>query len=278
MSIFRRNGRIWAGASAALVLAACTASDGVERVETRHPAPLTLEQSSASIQLSRVVLDIRRGTTIGGYIAGLTCFPPYDDITMAQGRGLLRDGELVAIFRTEMRRIGYEVVDRLDDLFETAGRRPARLQFGARIRSLQVALCRRRDFFTYRSLGVAGEAAIEVEWQVFDPELHRIVYRTITRGWAERGGDSSDDGGLIVQDAFAAAAVNLAADADLRALLIQSGRPSRIFGPEPPLDSAPPEGDGARPLSGSPPRRLFRSADDDPPPVPDPTAPERLSP
>ncbi len=103
---------------------------------------------------------------------------------------------------------------------------------------MAIELCRERDFFFGHDVGVSGEAAIGVEWQVFDPLERRILHRTFSRGWAMRDSPAPGGDDLLLQDAFAAAVVNLAADQGFRELLIAAGRPSRLFQ----APAAPPEG------------------------------------
>ena len=203
----------------------------VERVETLEPLPFAAADRPAPILLAAMRTDIRSSSIIGTYVGGMPCYGPYDDIPWGIGGSPLDDAGLADVFHDRMRQAGHDVVGDPHRLFgrsEDLAR--ARYHVGARITALALELCREEGFLFGQTLGVSGEASMTVAWEVYSPLLRRVVYGTTTRGYAARSEPGLLGEDLLLQDAFASAVDNLAADAGFHETVLDAGAPQRLFG------------------------------------------------
>lgn len=215
----------------ALLLAGC-ASGLVQPAEIRPPIRIGIAEQTAPIRFSRLMLGVQRGSAIGTYVAGFSCFGPYEPLVLTRSRDAVNDPEYIAVFEQEMSAAGYAVVsanrmfrDEEDDEART------RYHIGARITRLGVDLCRRRNiFYLLTDAGATGEASMTVEWEVFDPLSRRVVYAAASNGHAEIDEPSVAALDILTQQAFAAAVNNLAADRGFHEVLATAAVPGRIFG------------------------------------------------
>jgi S1-C subfamily serine protease len=85
-------------------------------------------------------------------------------------------------------------------------------------------ICREWDGWRYTG-GISGDAKMSVTWQVFSLLEARVVYETTTEGYAQHEEGTLEGDYLLIADAFAAAAANLAADRRFHDVLVAGAAP-----------------------------------------------------
>jgi serine protease Do len=217
--------RTLASVMAALIAAACQGPIQIEQVDVA-PSAATFGEELAPIEFDRVQFALRRGQVVGTYVdyskLWVGCSTETPDVIWAGTRETVQDEELADIFYDELTAAGYEVVGDQDELFaDTADVRdePAFL-VGGRVDGLQMNVCQEWDGWRYTG-AISGDAKMAVTWQIFSLLEGRVVYETKTEGYVEHEEGSLEGDYLLIVDAFAAAAGNLAADARFHALLAE---------------------------------------------------------
>lgn len=220
MPLFRRSFAIATLAG----LAACqppTLSRDIQPVPTVPPAPELVTTPLAPIELSRITFNIPRGKQVGtsyfdyfscgGYDSG----PVFWNVDRANGFTV----GLADAFYRELTAAHFKVVGDPEQLFNTQRERADYL-IGAQVTDLEINICDRVEPWYWRHLGrQRGEATVDVTWQVFSNQDQRVVYTTKTRGYAKMDEAAALGERVIFQNAFAAAAANLAGDKGLFDLL-----------------------------------------------------------
>ena len=218
--------RVLAPVMAALIIAGCQGRVEIEPVEVA-PSAATFGEELATIEFDRIQFALRRGQVIGVYVSHGSwtgCFSDVKDVVWGSTRQTIQDEEISDIFSDEMSAAGYEVVDNSGELFaDTADvRDEADYLIGARVESLHMNVCREWDgFFVTYTGGIRGDAKMSVTWQVFSLLEGRVVYETKTEGYVEHEDGTPEGDYLLIVDAFAAAAGNLAADTRFHAILAE---------------------------------------------------------
>ena len=110
-------------------------------------------------------------------------------------------------------------------------RRPA-YEIGAQVKDLRINLCREMHFLlSVVTDRVSGEASAVIEWQVFSSLTRKVVARFRTTGTATQEQALADGDRVLLIHAFADAALRLAGDTKLRALLAGNGIPDAAATP-----------------------------------------------
>lgn len=218
--------------AACVALASCAGPPmQVAKVENKPPPVIPPGVEMEAIEFAKVVVNLRRGTKIGTYeAAGVILVGPCkdfaEDIFWNQGRVTTRDLEFADIFYEELSGAGFNVVGDPNKMFNQAEeRQKAVYSVGARITNIKMHVCDHVDYWEGRSVGKqSGEASVKVVWQVYSKLARRVVYETATEGSTKFGGSFGGgvpDGEIVLlQQAFGAAAGNLAADPNFRDLLV----------------------------------------------------------
>lgn len=204
---------VTAGA-AAMLIAGCVSAKPI-RVFDEHE-PIRHAGPTRTLLVKRVVSTIEKGADVGTVQAGLAC-GGQRRFLWARG-GQLDPGvetNYADRVREELSRAGYSVVGGVGNLsgralFEDAAQSQADFLLAAVIKSVAWNFC-----YPYAGFGgtsSTGEAAMEVEWQLYDTEARHVVL-TLTTGGTARTMEAKDRGGLEAGfNAFGMAVRNLLAD------------------------------------------------------------------
>lgn len=204
----------------AFLLAACQSVQvEVPPVEQKARVEIDNPESLAAIQFDRVGIKIRRGTIIGSYepsILGLSgCLNIDHNIFWNQGRVLSRNVEFGDIFFHSMRDANFNVIGDPDQMFAGNADRRRRPEFlvGGQLEEIRLNVCEEMDMWTGGSRGTQrGKGSVKIRWQVFSQFERKVVYETETEGSANVTNGMAGGEIVIVQDAFASAVDNLAAE------------------------------------------------------------------
>ncbi|MEE8393447.1 MAG: serine protease [Rhodospirillales bacterium] len=200
----------------------------VDMVENKAPVTIKDPAELAPIKLQRVGINIRRGTAIGVYKSNfVTCYSFIDNVFWNQGRVLGRDTEFEDLFYEEMKAANFNVVGNPKKMFAGLIRdelQPAYL-IGAQVEEIKMEVCDHISIWSGLPQFVqSGKGSIKVQWQVFSPFTKKVVYETITKGMADIETPSANGEMIILNESFAAASSNLAADEEFVALLMKDWR------------------------------------------------------
>lgn len=176
---------------------------------------------SRVIELSRVQVDIPRGTEIGrmsgqfgNKCLGVRTGPIYQE----KPRVTEGSNEWNDTFYRVMNGHGYRVADGPNQLFQA--RRNAELQFGVIITEMKVDASAVCDFFSERAVGMRATSRVAVEWQVFDPVQRQVILKQRGEGAFQSTQTLALDGQMALQHAFADAVNKLAALPELRTIML----------------------------------------------------------
>lgn len=209
----------------ATLLDACTRHEplmDVARIDqsSSPSAVSTPDIETEPVEFAKVVINIARGTKIGTYISpGLIvqCTEPRG-LFWKQGRVNGRNMEFAGLFHDSLSQAGYDVVGDPSKMFGQAEQlQRAVYSVGAQIESIRMNVCDEAHHWDGRPLNrQKGEASVRVRWQVYSKLGQRVVYQTTTVGFARLETGVTEGETVLFQQAFAAAADNLAADTEFR--------------------------------------------------------------
>jgi S1-C subfamily serine protease len=221
---------------ALITLNGCTTPRDIKPVAVRAPIANVDRSKLATVQLDRVVVTIPRGTEIGaGYSLPLIC-PGRGPIYWNTGRITDRSVAMRDIFFSALTSANLRVVGDPEKMFEERRERPEFL-VGAQVTKIAMNVCNRdRLIWDMRDGLKFGEASIDVTWQVFSNLEQRVVRTFKTQGYAKVDEAVPDGDVLMLENAFSAAANNLAATPDFVDLL-RRDRPTSRFEPAPVSDA-----------------------------------------
>ena len=192
------------------------------------PKPIIVgpEEKSAPIAFKKVLIKIPVGTVIGYHHDGLARirqFPYYWEKSV-----VVLGEEVNQIANEELRKAGYSVPSKTVTVFESSGDESWKAKFllGGTISSI--------NYHTYAPLaGNFSRGKISVEWEVFDIDLRRVVYKATTYG----SGVAKGIGLGAAYEAFRDAIRNFLAEKEFHALLTKKEEPitSKIESPHKPI-------------------------------------------
>lgn len=203
----------------------------------KHGSVARPGEDLASVALARVAFNIERGKVIGIYETGgsrTNCMSEYP-ATWKGDKKSFSDDVFSTRFGEALRNADYTVAGDSSQLFEdlTSNAIEPEYLVGARIDAIEMDLCESWNAaYNYGDIRERGSAGVTVTWQVYSTLEQKVMYETQSRGAATRD-EFADDGIVnLIDDAFAAAASNLAADQGFHDLLLQ--KPSRKTAVSPP--------------------------------------------
>jgi serine protease Do len=192
----------------------------------------TLLTDQASVALGRVVVGVRRGTTIAHFprksisVGRRLCNYRHERAETLEWDGGSREfgnweSEFGEIFFDVLSKRGFNVVGDARDLFKQADQaHSAEYLLGGRIVDIRGNLCEWFDGWDGRGLDLySGEFYITVEWSVFSTLGDRTVARFRTSARYEQNDPKKEGINLAFSGAFARAAGNLANVQEFRRLL-----------------------------------------------------------
>lgn len=210
------------------VVAACNTTALMELPKTQNVEPIEVStplSDQVTFALTKVVANIKRGTTIAHFPAGgldvegsLCNYRHTGESTMEWGAGTSYFGnwstELGEIFYEVLSGKGLNIAGDPKDLFrrqETVA--SAEYLIGARIKEIRGNLCQVHDWWDGRPLNeYSGEMFVDVEWTVFSSLLQRVILKTNTEGYFKQKKPKKNGIILIFHETFARAAENLTAE------------------------------------------------------------------
>ncbi|MBB6123469.1 S1-C subfamily serine protease [Sphingobium subterraneum] len=175
-----------------------------------------------SIQLSRVVSDLRRGDPFGKLKMGLMCVGAHS-LKWNTRRGDVSVEDFDHVFRDELKSLGYDVVSASRDLFDSGDEVQADFLVGGTIKSLVVDACWPHSGFGDR-MSTKGSALMEVEWQIYDPIQRKVMDRFTTRTGSVVRKPQSDGVEGLVYAAFAENVRALVSKGPLRSYAVGAAR------------------------------------------------------
>lgn len=207
------------------VVAACNTTDLMELPKTQDVEPIEVSaplSEQVTFALSKVVANIKRGTTIAHFPAGGLDVEGYLCNYRHTGKSTIEWGAGTSVlgnWSTELGEIFYEVLSGkglniAGDPKDLFGRKEtvasAEYLIGARIKEIRGNLCQVHHWWNGRPLNeFSGEMFIDVEWTVFSSLLQRVILKTNTEGYFKQKKPKKNGIILIFHEAFARAAENL---------------------------------------------------------------------
>ncbi len=193
----------------------------IDLVDARNPGPTDL----APILFRGADFEMPLDGTLGSFVWGPLCAPPYADITLLNLRNSGLDRTIIFDdpFTLAAADQGIDVADRPDVPFERRDRLSrAEYYVGASIIGLEVELCRKDEgLFERRIVGSTGKAEIAVDWYVYSRLTRGVVMQKRTRGEARLRGAHNDPLIAVMRKAFHAAAKEFTRDPALLSILKQ---------------------------------------------------------
>lgn len=229
------------GLAAAVLVAGCNMTSRMEiPVVTQAEAGAIAKPVHAqpSFALSKVIANIRRGTTIAHFpaagvdgVEGNLCNHRHQgESTLQWSAGTSALGnwstELGEVFHQALSANGLNVAGSPSDLFgQKTSATSAEYLVGARISEIRGNICQVHHWWNGRPLEkYSGEMYVAVEWTIFSSLLQREVLTVHTDGYFKQVEPKRDGFLLAFHEAFAAASENLLGASEFVALA--EGRPA----------------------------------------------------
>ncbi|MBP6529166.1 MAG: serine protease [Burkholderiales bacterium] len=204
-------------------LSGCGTSAVIKPVVDKPVQSLDLKASmnSKPIQLTKVVVRLKRGQHVGAVQGGLLCVPQ-GDLNWKSGRLSLDSEEFTDAFKEELEKFAFKTVGDTSALFEDPSSWKSEILVASLVKDLKANLCfPLAGFGNFNSS--KGEAFIKVDWQIYS-KLDRAVVHTVTTEGAFQAKDSVAGGGdAFILNAFSQAARNLLADPKFREIVLRGG-------------------------------------------------------
>lgn len=207
----------------AATLGACVERMEIPKVQRLEPAAIQSAAGLAPIKFGAASFKIRRGTQVGAYRYQYSvCRFNENKIYWNQGRVIASDVEYSDLFFDVMTGANFNVVGDPGKMFEGATKDVVQPSYlvGAVIEEVRLDVCDYVRWYDHLYLGTqSGKGYVKVKWQVFSIFDEKVVFETETEGVADIEEPALNGEMVILTEAFAEAATNLAADKKLVALL-----------------------------------------------------------
>lgn len=208
---------------ASVILSGCGTSAVIKDVQDKPVQQLDIKASANSkpIQLSKVVVRLKRGEHVGAVQGGFFCVPQAD-LTWKGGRLKLDSDDLTDAFKEELEKYSFKTVGDTSALFEDPSSWKSEILIAGLVKELKTNVCFPMAGFGNFSSS-KGESFVKVEWQIYS-KLDRAVVHSVTTEGSFKSAESQEGGvDSIILNAFAQAARNLLADAEFRDIVIRGG-------------------------------------------------------
>lgn len=201
-------------------LVGCGTSAVIKEVNDQPVQELSLAiaGNSKPIQLSKIVVRLKRGEHIGAEQGGLLCVPQAD-LTWRGGRMSLNSEEFTDAFKEELEKYSFKTVGDANALFEDPSTWKSEILVAGLIKELKANIC--FPFGIY--YGPKGEAFVKVEWQIYSKLDRAVVHRVVTEGAFKATSTQNGGANAVVLNAFTQAARNLLADEKFRSIVVRGG-------------------------------------------------------
>lgn len=207
----------------ASVMYGCATPAVVKHVADKEVSSLDLNAATNSkpIQLSKVVVRMKRGEHIGALQAGLLCVGQ-GELNWRGGRMSLDSDEFTEAFKEELEKYSFKTVGDTSALFEDPSSWKAEILIAGLVKDLKANICYPMGGFGNFNSS-KGEAFVKVDWQIYS-KLDRAVVHTVTTEGSFKASEASNGGSeTIVLNAFSQAARHLLADNKFREIVVKGG-------------------------------------------------------
>jgi serine protease Do len=205
------------------LLTGCGTSAVIKEVVDKKVDSLDLKAAANSkpIQLTKVVVKLKRGQHVGAVQGGPLCVGQ-GDLNWKAGKLSLDSEEFTDTFKEELEKFSFKTVGDTSALFEDPSSWKSEILVASLVKDLKANICfPMAGFGNYSSS--KGEAFIKVDWQIYS-KLDRAVVHTVTTEGAFKSTDSVAGGSdTVVLNAFSQAARNLLADPKFREIVVKGG-------------------------------------------------------
>lgn len=191
-----------------------------------QPAPIAFNEIRFAVPTGTPVISQSPKGLLGLFL----CDIPYGVVEQGITGRSFPDDEYRRVFFETLAGQGYDVAGDPGRMFdEQEDMMRAVYAVGARVTDIKSDTCRRSNSWgIFR--GIRGEAAVTVEWTVYDMLNRRNVMKKETRGYGQLHNANYEGVNLLLQEAFAAAANNLGADEEFRNLIFFGAEPETLPG------------------------------------------------
>ncbi|CAK0766321.1 Serine protease [uncultured Gammaproteobacteria bacterium] len=197
----------------------------------------------APLRMGKLVSNIRNGQPVGTHVFGLACWPPFSTFTWSTVRHWMAGLGYREQFYGALADAGFDVAGAPTKLYdEEEDEARAELTVHALIIDLKASLCRDHDWLTKAPDGESGSLSVTIEWVAYSRLVRRPIYKVVTSGRAETNQPRYGAAGLLMEEAFGRAAVELSRDPGFRAAVHapDNTRPRSVLqGPGKPDPTAP---------------------------------------
>ncbi|MBF0372022.1 MAG: trypsin-like peptidase domain-containing protein [Alphaproteobacteria bacterium] len=204
------------------LLAGCGTSATIKKVEDQQVDDLKASATTKPVQLTKVVVKLKRGEHVGAWEAGILCIP-HGDLSWKGGRLNIESEEFTEAFKEELEKHSFKTVGDSNALFDDPSTWKSEILVAGMINELKANICYPMAGFGNFS-NSKGKAFIKVDWQVYSI-LDRSVVHTVSTEGAYQSDSGPVDGGdsVAVLNAFSQATRNLLADSTFREIVSRGG-------------------------------------------------------
>jgi hypothetical protein len=162
-----------------LMCSGCGSIPIVRQVEVREPITIKPDERAQPILFKRTIAKLKVGEKFGKLFAGVFCI---ERGTMVWQAGRVEEvgNEFSNIFREEMRKANYPIIDDPDEMFDSYDWQ-ADLIVIAAITKLETNICLPWSGFDDMTIS-KGSAYIKVDWQVYSRLNQTVIYKKTTEG------------------------------------------------------------------------------------------------
>jgi hypothetical protein len=166
-----------------MILALFLTIAGCGTIPSAKTVPLAAPQDIGhaplkSLQVSKVMYDIPKGTQTGTFSTGWMCLAPRPIVVESEITPRYNAG-LTDLLRLELKKAGYPIVQSENKLFLDDAAIPAELVIGAMIKELMANQC---AIYGIGAASARGNIYMKIEWQVFGSREQKVVYTATTEG------------------------------------------------------------------------------------------------
>ncbi|WP_297358554.1 S1C family serine protease [Thauera sp.] len=204
------------------LMTGCGTPAVIKTVEDRPVENLKASENSKPIQLTKIVVKLKRGEHVGALQAGLLCVSQ-GDLNWKGGRISIDSDEFTDAFKEELEKSSFKTVGDTNALFQDPSTWKSEILVAGLVKELKANICYPMAGFGNFSSS-KGEAFIKVDWQIYS-KLDRSIIHSVTTEGAAKNTDAVSGGDTVaVLNAFAQASRNLLADSKFREIVSRGGQ------------------------------------------------------
>lgn len=209
----------------AAMLSSCGTPSNIKQVADKPVADLKADDNTKPIQLTKVVVKLKRGEHIGALKAGLLCVP-HGNLNWKGGRVNVDSEEFTEAFKEELEKFSFKTVGDVNALFEDPSTWKSEILVAGLVKELKANICYPMAGFGDFNSSKA-EVFIKVDWQIYS-KLDRSVVHSVTTEGSFNNKESAAGGDTVaILNAFAQASRNLLADEKFREIVSKGGQTVR---------------------------------------------------